>query len=463
MSTGAVPPAIHAPELTPLTPGAPTRTLERTLGLTDLVLLVIGSVIGSGIFIVPAAVLRQTGGDIGPALLVWLIAGVLSLLGALTYGELGASRPDAGGLYVYIRDAFGPLPAFLYGWTTFFVICTGATATLAVAFASYLGQIVPVSPLVGKLVSIGMILVIAAINIRGTRQGASVQNWSTLAKVAGILVMSVALIARGRGFEGDVRIWPATMTTSLLSAIGLAMIGVLWAYEGWQYATFSAGEARDPQRTFPRAIVTGTAVLIGLYLLANVAYIAALGPEGVQGSDRVAATSVAALFGPAAGGLIAVVILISMFSAANGLALTAPRCYYTMARDGVFFSKLAEVHPRYRTPAFAIGASAAWAILLAATGTFEQLLTYVVFSGWIFYGLGGLSIFVFRRREPNAARTFRVPGYPLTPALFVAASAAIVVNTLATQPGRALIGLAVVLAGAPVYFLWRRSSQGARR
>jgi len=466
MSAGAIPPAIPPRAVAPAKPAStPLRTLERTLGLKDLTLLVIGAVIGSGIFIVPAAVLRQTGGAIGPALLVWLVAGILSLLGALTYGELGAARPDAGGLYVYIRDAFGTLPAFLYGWTTFFVICTGATATLAVAFSSYLGQLVPITPFVAKLVSIAVIVVIAAVNIRGTRQAASMQNWSTLAKIAGILVMSVALLARGRGLAGDdMVVWPATVTGGLLSAIGLGMIGVLWAYEGWQYATFSAGETRDPQRTFPRAIVAGTAVLIVLYLLANVAYIAALGPAGVQASDRVAAASVAALFGPAAGGLIAVVILISMFSAANSLALTAPRCYYAMARDGVFFSRLAEVHPRFRTPAFAIAAGSAWAILLAATGTFEQLLTYVVFSGWIFYGLGAASIFVYRRREPHAVRPFRVPGYPVTPVLFVAASAAIVLNTLATQPARALIGLAVVLAGVPAYLFWRRSaSSDARR
>jgi APA family basic amino acid/polyamine antiporter len=451
-------PPATSPPLTPAVAGSPARgpSLERTLGFRDLVLIVVGTVIGSGIFIVPATVMRQTDGALGPALLVWLIGGVLSLLGALTYGELGASRPDAGGLYVYIRDAFGPLPAFLYGWTMFFVISAGSAATLAVAFTGYLGQLVPVSPLAAKVVAVSMIIVLAAINVRGTRHGATVQNWGTLAKAGAILVMSAALLARGTGLETDVPVWPASVTPSLLSGVGLAMIGVLWAYEGWQYATFSAGEVRDPQRTFPRAIVSGTAALIVIYLLANVAYVAALGPAGVRGTERVAADSVSALFGSTAGNLIAVVILISMFSAANGLTLTSPRLYYAMARDGVFFARLAEVHPRFRTPAFAIVAGAAWATLLAATGTFEQLLTYVVFSGWIFYGLGALSIFAYRRREPDAARPFRVPGYPLTPALFVAASAAIVLNTLATQPGRAAVGLGVVLAGMPAYYLWRR-------
>ena len=432
------------------------RTLSRTLGFTDLTLIVIGTVIGSGIFIVPATVLSQSGGALGLALLVWLVAGVLSLLGALTYGELGAANPDAGGLYVYIRDAFGPLPAFLYGWTAFFVISTGSAATLAVAFTGYLGQFVDVSPLMAKVIAVSMIVVIGAVNVRGTRQGANVQNFSTALKTVAILGMSVALLVRGNGYSGELTIWPTSVTPSLVSGVGLAMISVLWAYEGWQYVSFSAGEARDPQKTFPRAIITGTAILIGIYLLANVAYVAALGPAGVQGSRRVAADAVTALFGPAAGKVIAAIILVSMFSATNGIILTAPRLFFSMAKDGVFFKRLAEVHPRFRTPAVAIVASSAWSALLAASGTFEQLLTYVVFAGWIFYGLGAVSIFVYRRRSPNMPRPFRVPGYPLTPILFVAASAAIVLNTLFTQPGRALVGIAVVLAGVPAYVVWRR-------
>ena len=431
-------------------------TLARTLGFTDLVLIVIGTVIGSGIFIVPATVLAQSGGAIGTALLVWLVAGVLSLLGALTYGELGAANPDAGGLYVYIRDAFGPLPAFLYGWTTFFVISTGSVATLAVAFTGYLGQFMVVSPQMAKIVAVLVIVVIAAVNVRGARQGANVQNGSTALKTVAIIGMSIALLLRGHGFAGQLHVWPSAVTPSVLSGVGLAMLGVLWAYEGWQYVTFSAGEARDPQRIFPRAIAIGTSVLIAIYLLANLAYLAALGPAGVQGSQRVAADSVTALFGPAAGKLIAAVILVSMFSAANGITLTAPRLFFSMARDGVFFRKLAEVHPRFRTPAFAIIAGSAWAALLAVSGTFEQLLTYVVFSGWIFYGLGAMSIFVYRRRAPDMPRPFRVPGYPITPILFVLAAAAVVVNTMVSQPGRAVVGLAVVLTGVPAYLIWRR-------
>jgi len=440
-----------------------SHELRRTLGFTDLVLIVIGTVIGSGIFIVPATVLRQTGGALGPAMLVWLVAGVLSLLGALTYGELGAARPDAGGLYVYIRDAFGPLPAFLYGWSMFFVISTGSAATLAVAFTAYLQQFVPLGALAAKAVAVLMIVAIAAVNVRGTRQGARVQNWSTALKVVAILVMSVALLARGAWPKGATPVWPATVTPALLSGVGLSMIGVLWAYEGWQYGTFSAGETRDPQRTFPRAIIIGTAVLVVVYLAANAGYVAALGTDGMQGTDRVAATAVAATFGPTAGRLIAAVILVSIFSATNGLTLTAPRLFYAMARDGVFFRRLGEVHPRFGTPAFAIVTGAAVSVAFAVSGSYEQLLTYVVFSAWLFYGLGAAAVFALRKKEPDAPRPFRVPGYPVTPALFVLASAGIVVNAMVSAPQRAAVGLAIVATGVPAYFLWRGARRGARR
>ncbi len=428
--------------------------LARVLGLRDLIVIVVGTVIGSGIFIVPGAVLRQTGGP-GPALIVWLIAGVLSLLGALTYGELGAMQPEAGGLYVYIRDAFGSLPAFLYGWTLFFVISSGSVATLAVAFTSYLQAIVPLGPVAQKAVAVAMIAAVAAVNVRGTSQSASVQGWSTAIKVVAILVMSVALTATGRGFSEGQPLWPQAFTGSLLSGIGLAMLGTLWAYEGWQYVTFSAGETRDAQRVFPRGIVVGTVALIGVYLFANVGYIAALGPANAAASDSIAADAVGALFGPLAAKLIAATILVSMFSAANGLTLTAPRVYYAMARDRLFFRRVATLHPRFGTPTFAIVSSSAWAMLLALSGTFEQLLTYVVFTGWIFYALGALSIFGYRRRWPDAPRPFRVPGYPWTPLLFVASAAAIVLNTLATTPSRALLGLAIVSLGVPAYLVWR--------
>ena len=432
--------------------------LARTLRQTDLTLLLIGTVIGSGIFLVPGSVLAQSGGHVGLALTIWLAGGVLSLLGALTYGELGAMNPQAGGIYVYIRDAFGRLPAFLYGWALFFVISSGSLATLSVAFSNYAGQFVTLSPGASRALSIAMIAAIASVNIIGTRKSANVQNVATLLKVGALLAVSALFIAAGDGLRGVAsKPLPAMDAAAMMAGVGTAMIGVLWAYEGWQYVTFSAGETVDPQRSFPRALATGTAAMIVIYLVANLGYIAALGPAAVAASNRVAAEAVTAVLGPAAGLLIAGAILISIFSAANGLTLTAPRVYYAMAQDKVFFARLAGVHPRFGTPALAIGASSAWAIVLAVSGTFEQLLTYVVFAGWLFYAVGAMSIFIYRRRAPAAARPFSVPGYPLTPALFILAALAIVMNTIVVQPERAAVGIGVVLLGVPAYWFWRKN------
>ena len=435
------------------------NALLRTLGLRDILLLTIGSVIGSGIFLVPGAVLRQVEGFVLPALLVWLVGGILSLLGALTYGELGAMKPAAGGLYIYIRDCFGRFPAFLFGWTLFFVIGSGSVATLAVAFSAYLGEIVPLSPVLAKMIAILMIAVVATVNVIGTRRSSDLQNWTTAIKVTGILLMSAALLWLGRGFTGSGSVlWPEAVSASFASSFGLAMIGVLWAYEGWQFVSYSAGETQNPQRNFPLGLLTGTATLVAIYVVTNIGYFAALGPAGVANSDRLAATAVATVVSPAVAKLVAVMILISIFSAANSILLTAPRVHYAMATDGLFFRKLAEIHPRFKTPAFAVVAGALWSAVLALTGTFEQLLTYVVFIGWIFYALAAASVFVYRKRIPEAVRPFRVPFYPVTPLLFIAAAAALVINTVLSQPGLAAIGLGIVLLGAPAYFIWRGKS-----
>jgi basic amino acid/polyamine antiporter, APA family len=433
-----------------------TAELRRVLRMRDLVMLVIGTVIGSGIFLVPGAVLRPVGGSVPAALLVWLTGGVLSLLGALTYGELTALHPEAGGLYIFIKDCFGRLPAFLYGWTLFFVISSGSVATLAVAFSNYLSEFLPLSAPLAKVVSVAMVAVIAVVNVRGTRQSADLQNVTTTIKVAAIVAMGIALLWLGKHpvfSSGPNHV--AVSAGSLLSGFGLAMISVLWAYEGWQYATFSAGESINPQRDFPLAFLIGSAGLIGIYLLANFGYLAALGSEGVAGSNRVAMTAVTAVGNPNLARIVGLAILISIFSAANSIILTAPRVYYAMAKDGIFFHRLAEVHPRFGTPAFAVVTAAVWAAVLAASGTFEQLLTYVVFVGWIFYGLAAASIFIYRKRTPDTVRTYRTPGYPVTPILFIASAVALVSNTIATQPGRSALGLGIVALGIPAYLVWR--------
>jgi APA family basic amino acid/polyamine antiporter len=435
-------------------------TLVRTLRFKDLTLYIIGSVIGSGIFLTPGAVLRGVDGKIAPALLVWLVGGILSLLGALTYGELSAMKPHAGGLYVYIRDGFGRFTAYMFGWTLFFVIASGTVATLAVAFSNYVGQLVSLNPVTHKLVAVAMITIIAAINVIGTRQSSDLTNWTTGVKVAGILVMSAALLWLGHGFTGSAPLmWPERITGSLASGFGVGMIAVLWAYEGWQYCTYAASETVNPQRDFPRSLFIGSVALIGIYLLANVAYLAALAPAGVAATNSVAAESVRNLVGPWAARLVAVLILVSIFSAANTALLGAPRVFYAMAADGVFFKSLARVHPRFETPAQAIIVSSVWSAVLAFSGTFEQLFTYVVFIGWIFYGLAAASIFIYRRREPDAARPYRVPAYPWIPIVFILAAAALVINTIIADPIGSLKGIAVVLIGAPVFLIWSRRNK----
>lgn len=430
-------------------------TLVRTLGLRDLTMLVIGGVIGSGIFLVPGAIQRRVGNSVGLAILVWVAGGFLSLVGALTYGELAAMKPEAGGLYVYIRDCFGRLPAFLYGWTLFLVIASGGIAALAVAFSAYLGQIIPLTPLMMNVTSVAIIAVITMVNIYGTRESSDLQNWTTYAKIIGILAMSGVLLWLGHGFHGSgALLWPARVNGSTISNFGLAMIAALWSYEGWQFASFSAGEAAHPQRDFPRAFFYGTLSLTIIYVTAALSYVAALGPEAAGHSDTIAAAAMAVILGPMAAKFVALLIMISTFSSANSIQLTSPRVYYAMAGDGLFFRRMAEVHPRFRTPAFAIFTSGVWAAILACLGSFEQLFTYVIFTGWIFYGLAGASIFFYRSRMPGSELPYRVPGYPWTPAIFVLASAALVANAISSRPAGAIEGLGIVLAGLPAYLLW---------
>lgn len=445
--------------------------LVRTLRLRDLFLLFIGSVIGSGIFRTPGPILNQVGGSVGIALLVWVVGGVLSLLGALTYAELAASNPEAGGLYCYIRDGFGRASAFLYGWCLFLVIASGSVAALARVFSEYCAKVIPLSPALQTFVAVVLIGIVTAVNVWGTRKSSDLQNWTTLVKAGVIVILSAVLLSLGR-HAGEVL--PAMGTTqhgaSLLSNFGLAMISVLWAYEGWQFGTYSAGEVVDPQRAFPRAFLLGSLVLIGLYLLAVVAYLWALGPSATAASDTIAAASVSVVLGSWAGKIVALTILVSTFSAANSVILTAPRVFYAMAHDNLFFKKLAVVHANFRTPVFAIVALGVWSAVLVCAGelgTFKKLIEGVIFIGWIFYGLGAAAIFPIRRSGAGRPIPYRVPGYPWTPILFVVAASAIVGNAvyLAFQdPGQfqnLTAAVVLLVIGLPAYFFWRKRAPGS--
>ncbi len=397
--------------------------LVRTLRLRDLLLLFIGSVIGSGIFLTPGLIFRQLDGSVGLSLLVWLVGGVLSLLGALTYAELAACNPEAGGLYCFIRDGFGRLPAFLYGWCLFLVIASGSVAALARAFSRYLSEIIPLSLLASTIVAVVMIAVVTVVNIWGTRKSADLQNWTTLVKVAIIVVLSMVLLARGH-HAGEI---PLAMGTTqhgvaLFSNFGLAMIAVLWAYEGWQFGTYSAGEVLDPQRNFPRAFLSGSLLLAGLYMIAVLAYLVALGPAGATASEAIAATAVGEVFGSWAGKLVA--------------------------------------------PAFAIVALGVWSAVLTCAGKFSELIGGVIFVGWIFYGLGAAAIFPIRRASAGRPIPYRVPGYPWTPLIFVLAAAAIVGNAIylafrdPSQFKNLAVAILLFFIGLPAYFFWRKRAAG---
>jgi len=438
-------------------------TLVRTLSFRDLLLLFVGSVIGSGIFRTPGPILRQVGGSVGFSLLVWIVGGALSLLGALTYAELAATNPEAGGLYCYIRDGFGRASAFLYGWCLFLVIASGSVAALARVFTEYLAEVIPISSVGQTIISVAMIGIVTAVNVWGTRKSSDLQNWTTLIKVGIIVILSAILLSLGRhGRDLPAALGATQHGFNLLSNFGLGMIAVLWAYEGWQFGTYSAGEVIEPQKSFPRAFLLGSLVLTALYLTAVLAYLFALGPAAATKSDAIAATSVAAVLGPSAGRIVALTILISTFSSANSVVLTAPRVFYAMANDNLFFKKLAEVHPRFQTPAAAVVALGIWSAILACAGKFTELIGGVIFIGWIFYGLGAAAIFPLRRSAQGKAIPYRVPGYPWTPAIFVLAAAALVGNAIylalrdPSQFVNLTIAIVLFLLGLPAYFFWRK-------
>jgi APA family basic amino acid/polyamine antiporter len=430
--------------------------LKRIFTAKDLAVLTVGGVIGSGIFLVPTSVLRDSGGFVGLAILVWIVGGLLSFLGALTYAELGAMTPEPGGLYLYIRNAFGRPAAFVYGWTLFVVIGAGTVATLTVATAGYLAELVPMSPLLQRIIAAVLALVLAFLNVPSTKGSAAFISFATVLKVGAIAVLVIVLPIKGNGLARVEHWMPTGVSGSLLSSAGLALVAVLWAYEGWQYLTFLAGETVDPQREFPRGLAIGTFALIVIYVAAAIGYVAGIGPDGVLAAKRVAADAAGQVISPLAAKLISIPIIVSMLSAAQANSLMAARVFYAMGKDRVFFQSMARIHPKYGTPAVALIASGVWASALAASGTFETLLRYVVFVGWIFYSMGGLAVIVMRRKAPDLPRPYRVPGYPITPLLFVGSGLAVVVNTIVSDPVRGAIGLGGTLLAVPIYFIWQR-------
>ncbi len=407
--------------------------LKKELSLYGLTMVAIGSCIGSGIFLTPSQIAGHLPSPL-LILLVWALGGVITLTGALTFAELGAMFPQAGGVYVYLKEAYGGLFGFLYGWVYLVVITSGANAALSIACAYYLAFIFPMDQTGMILTAVGALVVVTIINILRVKAAEVFTNLFTGAKLMGIGAVILIGLIFGRAEFSLASTGSNLSSGSLLSAFGLALIGVLWSYGGWQHASFVAGEARDARRMIPRAMVIGALVVAAVYLLTNLAYLFLLPVEAVAGSQSLAADAVSTVI-PFGGALIALLIAVSTFGTLGIYTLSAPRIYYAMAKDGLFFKKLAYVHPRFRTPVNAILVQSAWAVvLLLFWGTFEDLITYVVFTDWIFFGLTAAGIFVFRRTRKGAPRPYKTPGYPVTPLLFVGITFLFVANALIAKP-----------------------------
>ncbi len=454
----------------------------RALTRVDATALVAGSMIGSGVFIVSADIARQVGSP-GMLLLVWLIAGVTTVIGALTYSELASLFPKAGGQYVYLREGVSPLFGYLYGWTLFTVIQTGTIAAVAVAFARFTSVFVPsltpdvflgltahlpsgdieigLSP--QRVLAIISVLALTWINVRGVRTAAVIQTTLTgvkLASLAALVLLGLTLGRNHLALAGNfgAGFWGGTSVLALLPSIGAAMIGALFSMDAWNNVGFAAGELKDPKRDLAFAMVSGVCLVVVLYLLANLAYLSSLSLPAIATApqDRVATAALQAMFGDTGLTVMAAAIMISTFGCNNGLILAGARVFYAMARDGLFLKRAAQLHPRYRTPSFALWIQALWTCALCLSGTYSQLLDYVMFAAVLFYLLTAIGLFILRIRRPAAPRPVRVPLYPLLPALYVLLTAGICANLLIQRPQYTWPGLCIVLLGVPVYLLWRR-------
>jgi basic amino acid/polyamine antiporter, APA family len=455
-------------------------TLVRGLGLLDSVLLLVGGIIGSSIFLTAKDI---AGALPDPALflLVWILGAVISLFGCVAFAELGSMFPDTGGQYVYLREAYGDLVAFLYGWMLFSVGNGGSIAALAVGSAAYLSGIIPsisqahavfaVSGLTvtrAHLVALLMIGALTWINVVGLRRGAVLQNIATWAKFVAIAAFVILGFAIGKG---DWHHFHAPQSSSglaiglsslpLISAFGVALIAVFWAYDGWVYITWVSGEVKEPRCNVPRSMVIGVLIVGAVYMAMNMTYLYALPMSEIAQHETIAHAAAAALFSPAAATWLSAVIALSCFGALACAVLSCPRVYYAMALDSVFFPQMAKVHPKWRTPAFALIGQAIWAGILTLSGRYDQLYTYVMFGMVLFYTLTVMGLFRLRRRRPDIPRPYRCTGYPWLPAIYVIVSGAWTLNTIITRPTEAFWGTAIVLIGVPGYLYWKHQSRKA--
>ena len=424
----------------------------------DATCIVIGTTIGVGIFLVPGSIARELG---SPQLILaaWVATGIISLFGALAYAELGAMMPESGGQYVYLREAYGPAAAFVCGWVAFLITQSGSIAAVSVGFGIYCSYLLPGVPGVVHWAPAGVIALFTLINYRGARTGAYTQNLLTGLKVAALILLIASALAH-------TSIPPPPPSAALavpfsLHGLVMAVLGCFVAYDGWQYVSFVAGEVREPRRNLPLSLALGTGIVILLYVLANVAYFRVLPPGAIAGSEHVASDLAERTMGPAGGRLIALMIMVSSAGAANGAILTSSRLYYAQARDGLFFRKVAEVHPRFGTPSFSILLQGVWSALLAVSGSYEMLIAYALFSMWTFHGMAVFGVVILRHRYPERTRPYRMWGYPYTALLFVVFALWFVINTFVTRPVSSSAGALIMAGGVAASFAWRRRSGGS--
>ncbi len=449
-------------------------TLARELGLLDCVLLLACGIIGSAIFLTPASIAAAVP---HPAmfLAVWVTGGIITVLACLPVAELGAMYPEAGGQYVYLREAYGNVWAFLFGWMNFAVSITGTIAALSVGFTEYLGAIVPQvsrSRIVfsvggwnlsaGSLVALAAIAVLTFINVIGIRRAAILQNLAGIAKVGALAAFIVLGLTIGKGSAAHFSSSTAmNIGPGLSSRVGVALIAVFWAYDGWIYLTYVAGEIKNPQKNLPRGLLAGVGVVGAVYVLTNVVYLYALPIPRIAETTAVAQVAASVLFSPAVGTWMALLVAVSCFGAANSAILSGARVHYAVAHDGLFFHSLSRLHPRWRTPALSLIVQAVWAAVLTLSGRYDQLFTYVIFMMVISYAACVAAVVVLRRKRPDLPRPYRCPGYPWIPIAYVLISSVWALNTAWQRPKEALAGTIVVLVGLPAYWYWSRTRAGA--
>jgi basic amino acid/polyamine antiporter, APA family len=447
----------------PVDHSASQPNLRKELNVFDAVAIVVGTTIGSSIFLIPNVIAAQLH-SLGTVLLVWTVGGFLTVFGALSLAELGSIYPGTGGLATYLHHAYGPLPAFLYAWGLLFMIHSGSIAALALGFGLYAGQAFAIGAAGQKLLSAACIFILTVISCIGIRSGKLTQNLIAIAKISGLAAVIFLMCLKGArplhllDFSAD------TAGHSFpFAGFGIALVAVMWAYEGWHLISFVAGEMKRPQLDLPRALAYGTAAIMLIYLVANLGYYHLLSPAEIRGSDAVAAVAVQKLLGPTARTFLSCLILVSILGSLNGLVITGPRVYFAMARDAAFPKIFGQISARYRTPMFALIVQGIWSTVLALSGTYQQLFTNVIFTAWIFYGLAVAAVVVLRRAQPQLDRPFRVPGYPWFSVLFCAAAAGLVLNTIFQRPVGALIGIGLVASGLPVYFFLVKPGASARK